>query len=73
MVAGGLEVMSKTTQVMPWTSLTILLLMRASTSYGIRAQSSVIASWLQGADAAEHTADSADAVRDRDKSTPHSG
>lgn len=43
-VAGGLLVMSYTTRLMPSTSFTIRLLIRASTSYGRRAQSAVIAS-----------------------------
>src|SRR5207253_7697495 len=46
MVPGGFEVMSKTTRLTPFTSLTIRLLIRASTSYGTRAQSAVIASSL---------------------------
>src|SRR5712691_3994174 len=46
MVPGGLLVMSKTTRLTPFTSFTIRLLMRASTSYGTRAQSAVIASSL---------------------------
>ena len=46
MVPGGLLVMSKTTRFTPFTSFTIRLLMRASTSYGTRAQSAVIASSL---------------------------
>src|ERR1700693_3905082 len=46
MVPGGLLVMSKTTRLTPLTSFTIRLLMRASTSYGTRAQSAVMASSL---------------------------
>ena len=38
--------MSNTTRLTPFTSLTMRLLMRASTSYGTRAQSAVIASSL---------------------------
>src|SRR6266852_6730896 len=46
MVPGGFDVMSNTTRFTPFTSLTMRLLMRASTSYGTRAQSAVIASSL---------------------------
>src|SRR5207237_3861610 len=45
-VPGGFDVMSNTTRFTPLTSLTMRLLIRASTSYGTRAQSAVIASSL---------------------------
>jgi hypothetical protein len=48
-VAGGLEEMSYTTRLTPLTSLMIRLLIVASTSYGRRAQSAVMKSWLSTA------------------------
>lgn len=45
-VAGGLELMSYTTLLIPFTSLTILLETRSSTRAGISAQSAVIPSLL---------------------------
>ena len=46
MVPGGLLVMSSTTRLTSRTSLVIRVEIRASTSYGSRAQSAVIASSL---------------------------
>ena len=46
MVPGGFEVTSRTTRLTPATSLVIRLETRASTSYGSRVQSAVIASSL---------------------------
>src|ERR1700686_4781551 len=45
-VPGGFDVMSKTTRFTPLTSLTIRLLILATTSYGTPAQSAVMASSL---------------------------
>src|SRR4030095_10319837 len=45
-VDGGFEEMSNTTRLTPFTSLMIRLLIVPSRSYGSRAQSAVIASWL---------------------------
>ncbi len=45
-VAGGLELMSKTTRLTPRTSLVMRLEIRAIRSYGRRDQSAVIASSL---------------------------
>jgi hypothetical protein len=48
-VAGGLLEMSYTTRLIPRTSLMIRLEIVASTSYGTRAQSAVMKSWLSTA------------------------
>ena len=45
-VPGGFDVMSSTTRLIPGTSLMTRLLIVSSTSYGMRAQSAVIASSL---------------------------
>ncbi len=46
MVPGGLEEMSYTTRLIPFTSLMIRVEIRCRTSYGSRTQSAVIPSWL---------------------------